>query len=263
MKQTSSGEVPLDNLRYGITGDLVGDCDPGRQTFFLLLRAVARHAALEVVAFRQCEAIAQANCDAVIALVMRRMLEDEDRHRGLLKRISCGLGDALNRTSPDPLPPTIGPATGTEADLALLAQALMEEERLAVRALRHLAQDKQGLVSGVESLLLEMMATDSETHAHLLQVVQQRLEVRAQARPRGFVSPARPPTRCGVPGTTFESDNEWLDDVAGPGEAAGTPRERHASRERFGQNVMSGLMTPFSFLSMVSKACSRSLKANV
>ena len=44
-----------------------------------------------------------------------------------------------------------------------------------------LAQREKGIDAGLDSLLLEMMAMDSEKHARLLQFVQQRLEQRARA----------------------------------------------------------------------------------
>ena len=47
--------------------------------------------------------------------------------------------------------------------------------------MRHLAQQEKGIDDGLHSLLLEMMAMDSEKHARLLQFVVQRLEKRARA----------------------------------------------------------------------------------
>ncbi len=47
--------------------------------------------------------------------------------------------------------------------------------------MRSLAEQEKGIDAGLDSLLLEMMAMDSEKHAHLLQFVQQRLEQRARA----------------------------------------------------------------------------------
>lgn len=68
------------------------------------------------------------------------------------------------------------------ADLATLARALIEEERTGAQALRRLATQEKGLDSGLDSLLLEMMAMDSEKHAHLLKFVEKRLEARTRAK---------------------------------------------------------------------------------
>ena len=54
--------------------------------------------------------------------------------------------------------------------------------------MRDLAQREKGIDAGLHSLLLEMMAMDSEKHARLLQFVQQRLEQRAHHRwPIGLI----------------------------------------------------------------------------
>src|SRR5690348_13324237 len=63
-----------------------------------LLDAVERHANAEQDALDQYEYIGTASGDPVIALVMRLILEDEERHHGLLKRIEATLSDALNWT---------------------------------------------------------------------------------------------------------------------------------------------------------------------
>jgi len=195
MTESMSREVLPENWQGRIRGDLVGDRDPSRQTLFLLLDALEHHVRLEAEAFRLCEHLARASHDPVIVLIMRRMLEDEEHHQALLRRISSRLGDALNVGSSDTLPRTIGTTIGTDADLASLVQALIDEERLAGQALRQLAQAEKELLSGFESLLLEIMATDCEKHAHLLQGVRLRLEVRAQARTTRLAAPATAPLR--------------------------------------------------------------------
>ena len=79
------------------------------------------------------------------------------------------------------MPRTTATAGGTDEDLTSLARALIDEEKTGAQALRRLAQREKGLGSGLDSLLLEMMAMDSEKHAHLLQFVKRRLETRGRA----------------------------------------------------------------------------------
>jgi hypothetical protein len=182
MTESMGGVVPLNNMLDGVTADLIGESDPSGQTFIRLLGAVDRHASLEVEALCQYEHLAQVSGDPVIALVMRLILEDEERHHGLLKRISSTLRDALNWTySPDALPRMTTPAAATDEDLPALARALIDEEKTGAQALRGLAQREKWLGGGLDSLLLEMMAMDSEKHARLLQFVQRRLEAHARA----------------------------------------------------------------------------------
>jgi hypothetical protein len=179
MTDAISGKIRLENRRGGIRADRFGDYDPKRHTFFLLLDAVERHASLEVAVFGLCEHLAQACGDPVTAMVMRLMLEDEERYQGVLKRISSRVCDALNGAySPDALPRATGPAPAE--CLTWLACALVDEEKLAAKALRHLAQDEKRFISGLDRVLLQTMAIDSDKHARLLQFVQRRLPARAQ-----------------------------------------------------------------------------------
>jgi hypothetical protein len=166
----------------GITADVIGERDPAGETFNRLLAAVERHASLEAEALGQYEHLAVASNDPVIALVMRLILDDEERHHSLLKRIATSLRDALNWTySANALPPALAPAAAADEDLTALARALIDEEKTGALALRRLAEREKGLGSGLDSLLLEMMAMDSEKHARLLHFVERRLEARARA----------------------------------------------------------------------------------
>jgi hypothetical protein len=147
-----------------------------------LLDAVERHAQAESDALEQYEYLGNASGDPVIALVMRLILEDEERHHGLLKRIEASLRDALNWThSPNALPneepekPTVSPA-----ELAQLTRELINEEHTGARYIRDLAHKEKGIDGGLHSLLLEMMAIDSEKHARMLQFVQERLNAKGR-----------------------------------------------------------------------------------
>src|SRR5207302_5297606 len=142
--------VPVGTLLDGITAEQIGEYDPSGQTFIRLLDAIERHAALEVEALAQYEHLATASGDPVIAMVMRLILEDEERHHGLLKRISSTLRDALDWTySPDALPRATTPVSATGEDLPGLARALIDEEKTGAQALRGLAQREKGLGGGL------------------------------------------------------------------------------------------------------------------
>ena len=132
-------------------------------------------------AFLPGSPIATASGDPVVALVMRLILEDEERHHGLLKRIEASLRDALNWThSPNALPASGMPEQTVASQLAAAARVLIEEERTGAHYLRGIAHLEKGIDSGLHTLLLEMMALDSEKHARLLQFVHDRLVARAR-----------------------------------------------------------------------------------
>ena len=177
------GLVPLDDLIAGLRADVLADHEPAGETLDRLLRTVERHAELEADALVQYEHLGNASDDAVIALVTRLILDDEVRHHGLLKRLATTLRDALYWTqSPEALPKT-GSVEGEASSEALvaLAQALIKEEQAGAHMLRELAHRGKGLDSGLDSLLLELMAMDSDKHAHLLRFVERRLQARVRA----------------------------------------------------------------------------------
>src|SRR5207249_5749264 len=103
---------------YGLPVATSVDHGPRRGTIEWLLEAVERHASAEQDALAEYEFVAQASADPVIALVMRLILEDEERHHGLLRRIEVTLRDALNWThSPSALPEPALPQQPIARDL--------------------------------------------------------------------------------------------------------------------------------------------------
>jgi hypothetical protein len=157
---------------------------PQTGTVEWLLQAIERHAASEADALELYARIGDESGDPVVALVMRLILDDEQRHHSLLKRIESSLRDALDWShSPSSLPSSTMPQEPLAGgDLVSIARELVDEERTGARRMRELANGERGIDAGLHSLLLEMMALDSEKHAHLLQYVQRRLEARTRAQ---------------------------------------------------------------------------------
>ena len=156
------------------------DTGPRQGTIEWLLEKVERHAAAEAGSLVSYEQIKQESDDPVVALVMGLILEDEERHHGLLRRMEATLRDAINWThSPSALPTSTAPATPHQKDLGAIAKDLVAEERSGAHMMRDLARREKGIDAGLDSLLLEMMAMDSEKHAHLLEFVHDRLVSRS------------------------------------------------------------------------------------
>jgi hypothetical protein len=149
---------------------------PRQGTIEWLLESVERHAAAEADSLVLYEEIKQESGDPVVALVMGLILEDEERHHGLLLRMEASLRDALNWThSASALPTAVSSRTPRARDLGAVARELVAEERTGARKMRELARSEKGISAGLDSLLLEMMAMDSEKHARLLEFVHDRL----------------------------------------------------------------------------------------
>ena len=175
MTQTPGSDAQLIEGYYGIPQALASSRPSGGTTIEGLATAIARHADSEAGALAQYGQLAEQSGDPVIALVMNLILEDEERHHGLLKRIEASLRDALEWTrSPSALPSAM-PAEA-QKDLAQVAHKLVQEEQNGVRRMRELAESEKGISGGLHSLLLQMMAMDSEKHALMLRFVQARLE---------------------------------------------------------------------------------------
>lgn len=156
--------------------------EPAEALVKRLYDTIQRHIQAETDALSQYDRIAEESGDPVIALVMRLVLQDEERHHGLLERIANSLRDALDWTHSSDALPMGKPYTGERAAaLASVTHALVEEEKHGAKALRNLAQQERKIADGLHSLLLEMMALDSEKHAHLLQFVEQRLRSAVRA----------------------------------------------------------------------------------
>lgn len=135
--------------------------------------------AASVAAYR---ALVKRNHDPIVAQLLQLVLEDQERHRNLLQRMSATLRDVLNWTrSPEAIP--MGPAAADDSayELLVAARARLCEERENGQQLRQLAKRDKKLYDGLFKVLLEMMAADAEEHESILRFVVQRLEAAAEA----------------------------------------------------------------------------------
>jgi hypothetical protein len=186
MAITPGLDLPLVDGFYGFPPTIGETHGPKRGTIEWLLNAIEQHASAEADALVQYEQLAQSSGDPVVALVMRLILDDEERHHGLLKSIEASLRDTLSWShSPTSLPTSPTPAQPVGAELAAVARDLVAEEHAGARKMRELAEHEKDISGGLHSVLLETMAMDSEKHARLLHFVQDRLQARAQAENGG------------------------------------------------------------------------------
>lgn len=177
MQSASPSYMSLEDSLSLLRVDSMAEHDPAGRSCERLLQAIERHIQGESSALLEYARVGDASHDPAIGLVMKLILEDEERHHGLLLRIATSLRDALNWThSGGALPSSGAAAPSAPAELQAVVGALIQEERDGARALRKLAAREKDIEGGLASLLLEMMALDSDKHAHLLRFVSQRLE---------------------------------------------------------------------------------------
>jgi hypothetical protein len=114
--------------------------------------------------------------DAVTAELMRMVVEDEERHHDLLKRLAARLRDDLNwESSPDALPADNGadPRVRGNADSV---RAFTRHEHQGAHHLEALARHARDLQRPLAAVLLYSMALDSQKHELVLGYVADRLE---------------------------------------------------------------------------------------
>jgi hypothetical protein len=143
-----------------------------------LLRALDAHAAAESDSLGQYEALATSTGDPVVGLLMRFIVEDEQRHHRLLEQMATTLRNGLEWThAPDSLPTRTPDDTAPDYTAAIEStRGLIREEREGARYVRHLAHQEPNIYGGLYSLILEMIGQDSMKHEHLLRYVLKRLE---------------------------------------------------------------------------------------
>lgn len=154
---------------------------PGqRSPFELLLEAIEMHAANEADSLVAYRGLAETTPDPVIALLMRLVLEDEQRHHGLMQRLAASLHDGLYWThSANALPDSTGPAPAASAEWKEWKRAVgrfVLEEREGAHDLQQLARQSARINEGLDSLLLEIMAMDSLKHERILRFIARRME---------------------------------------------------------------------------------------
>lgn len=144
-----------------------------------LLSIVERHAAAEQGSLDDYRRMAEHSGDPVVGLLMRLVLEDEERHHQLLVRMAASLRDALHWTqSAGALPTGAAPGGRSDAELLAITRARIREEREGMRQFKDLAKRHAHVAGGLFSLLLETMAMDSQKHEHILRFLLKRVEAR-------------------------------------------------------------------------------------
>jgi hypothetical protein len=142
-----------------------------------LLHAVETHAAAEADSLVEYRQLADTAADPVVALLMRLVLEDEERHHGLLRRMSASLNDSLRWAhSRNALPTMSEPPQAPMAQVVATVREFIRQEHEGVRHLKELARQSKRLNGGLDSLLLETMVLDSQKHERILRFILERLQ---------------------------------------------------------------------------------------
>ena len=141
-----------------------------------LLHVLDTHASVEEGSLIAYRAFAQALHDPIAAILMRLILDDEDRHHALFRQMATRLRDDIEWSqSPEALPPAKLPTARSSEDVIAVTRDYLADEREGARQLRRLARQMPDLHGGLYALLLEVMARDSEKHERILAFILRRL----------------------------------------------------------------------------------------
>ncbi len=150
---------------------------PDRSPAERLLDTIESHVSAEAGSLEEYRRLAEHSADPVVKLLAELVLGDEERHHHLLERIATSLAGAVHWWHPAEALPSLTVQPEPAAREAIEAtRALIREEHAGARELRQLARREKRLAGGLETLLLETMAIDSEKHERILRFVLKRLE---------------------------------------------------------------------------------------
>ena len=137
------------------------------------------HTEVEAESLAAYRHLADTSPDPVVQILLRLILEDEERHHGLLRRIVASLGDRLDWThSGEALPADLPPRNAETDGITASIRACIRHERETHRQQRQFARQVSKLHGGLIALLLEYMALDSRKHEEVLRFVLRRLQSR-------------------------------------------------------------------------------------
>ena len=143
--------------------------------FELLLRAIRTHVDREEAARVEYAMLADSGGDQLVRFLMSLVDQDERHHHELLERMAASLGDTSGGMV-EPLP-TIPSPSWRPASVELAAvEAMMHEERASAYALGKLACRHVGVYGGLFSMLLDVIALDSQKHQRVLEFILERMK---------------------------------------------------------------------------------------
>jgi len=142
-----------------------------------LLGILDAHVGAESEHIAEYRKLTHATSDPVVRVLMDLVIEDEDRHHDLLRRMAARLRSDIESTSSAGALPYAGSVKGgTAKELAGVVEDYARDEIAGSREMRRLAKDSRSLYGGLFGLLLDTIADDSEKHERIMRFVLKRLE---------------------------------------------------------------------------------------
>ena len=144
-----------------------------------LEQVIRHHVEQEEQSLEEYRRVRDETGDPVVRMLMEEVLADEQHHHELLERLQVQFEQELDPATPGAGLEVGDPTTGSTADgLAATVRALADHERTGAGRLRELAKRNKDVYSGLFSLILDGIASDSAKHERVLRFAAKRLVVR-------------------------------------------------------------------------------------
>ena len=136
---------------------------------------IEAHVANEAEHVAEYRAFAAQAKDPLVATLLSLVVEDEERHHALMRRMALRLRDDIEMTRSLDALEVFPMGRGGTAGLAERSRAYADDERQGAKVLRDLAREAGHMYGGAFALLLETMARDSEKHELVMRFIVRRL----------------------------------------------------------------------------------------
>ena len=143
--------------------------------FELLLHAVQTHVDKEEASRVEYMRLADSDGDQLVRFLMSLIDQDERTHHEVLMRMAASLGDTSGGMV-DPLPTIPSPAWRPSSHELEVVEAMIDQEAASVRSVGQLSRQHVGVYSGLFSMLLDVMALDSQKHQRVLEFIHERMK---------------------------------------------------------------------------------------
>ena len=167
------GHGPLAGVESTVSDPVEEDVTPNDEH---LLALVDRHIMAEAADLEGYQELARSP-DPVMSELMGLIVEDEERHHRLLRRLAVRLQDDLNwERSQGALPPEQSPLDADGRRALERVREFVRHEHRGAQHLHALAQEARELRRPLAALLLETMVLDSQKHEIVLWHLARRLQ---------------------------------------------------------------------------------------
>jgi rubrerythrin len=158
---------------------------PIDDAFDRLIQAFDHHAAHEQEAIAEYRRLVGEFTDPVLMQIMRMLADDEERHHRVFRQIASVLqSERFQSPALASGLPASGLSLGRLDAVIATLRAAMKDEGRGPRALQDLAWRERERCGGLISLLLELMAMDSQKHERMLRYVLEQLQIERRAETR-------------------------------------------------------------------------------